>query len=65
MSPSRADGNDYQAHAIVEKWSPKQMEKIEKQHGKKKYTKDELLALGEKPEVVTDDVVGDRPAEGA
>jgi hypothetical protein len=65
MSPAPGDSNGYDAHAIVEKWSPKQMEKIEKLHGKKNYSKDELLALGEKPEVVTDDVVGDRPTEGA
>lgn len=59
---SQIDGNQYEAHAVVEKWEPEQMAVIEKQHGKKKWKREELLALGHKPTKVTDDVVGDRPA---
>lgn len=61
---SQQETNQYDAHAVVEKWEPDDMDKIEKKHGKKKYSREELLALGHKPTKITDDVVGDRPAGG-
>jgi hypothetical protein len=49
------DGLDYVAHAVVEKWSPAQMDKIKAKHqGKNKFTREELLAE-EPPDEITDD----------
>lgn len=51
------DGLDYVAHAVVEKWTPAQMNKIKakaKNQGKTEFTREELLAE-EPPAEVSDD----------
>lgn len=55
MPDPRDEAMKYKAHAVVEKWSAKTLEKIEKDHGKKRYERDELVALGYQPDEVTDD----------
>ena len=55
MPDPRDEGMKYTAHAVVEKWSAQEMDKISKKHGNKRYERDELVALGYQPDEVTDD----------
>lgn len=50
------DSVEYEAHAVVQKWSPEQMEEIKAEHGDRHFEGEELEALGIQPAEVTTDV---------
>lgn len=53
---TQPDSVEYEAHAVVQKWTAEQMAVVVEEHGDRHFEGEELEALGIQPAEVTTDV---------
>lgn len=56
--PGKSDGLKYEAHVMVEKWSPEQVADVKKKSGKAKPERQDFIKHGHEPIEITNDVEG-------
>jgi hypothetical protein len=56
--PGQSDGLKYEAHVLVEKWTPEQVDLAKQRSGKQHPTRDDFIKHGIAPNDTTNDVEG-------